>query len=306
MYICGGFNVYPAEIEQVLARLDGVAEAAVIGVPDERLGEVGKAFVVVKPGAELDEETVIAYTREHLANFKAPRSVDVPRRPAAQPRRQSGQTATARDDLMDLTFDDATEEFRAEVRDFLAANTAHFPTKSYDTAEGFEQHRALGQGAFRRGPVGDRVAGEVRRPRRHAAAVDRLRGGVLPRGGARPGQRQRHLDARRRRCSRTAPRNSSTGCCRRWPAARRSGRRPGRSRSRAATSRRCARPPRRTDGGWKLNGQKIWSSRAPFGERAFGLFRSDPEAQRHKGLTYFMFDLKADGVTVRPDRPTRR
>jgi acyl-CoA synthetase (AMP-forming)/AMP-acid ligase II len=75
MYICGGFNVYPAEIEQVLARLDGVADSAVIGVPDERLGEVGKAFIVVKPGAALDEQTVIAYTREHLANFKAPRSV---------------------------------------------------------------------------------------------------------------------------------------------------------------------------------------------------------------------------------------
>ncbi|MGU3499806.1 3-((3aS,4S,7aS)-7a-methyl-1,5-dioxo-octahydro-1H-inden-4-yl)propanoate--CoA ligase FadD3 [Mycobacterium sp. C31M] len=75
MYICGGFNVYPAEIEQVLARLDGVAESAVIGVPDDRLGEVGKAFVVVKPGAPLDEDTVIAYAREHLANFKAPRSV---------------------------------------------------------------------------------------------------------------------------------------------------------------------------------------------------------------------------------------
>jgi HIP---CoA ligase len=75
MYICGGFNVYPAEVEQVLARLDGIADSAVIGVPDERLGEVGKAFIVVKPGAELDEQTVIAYTREHLANFKAPRSV---------------------------------------------------------------------------------------------------------------------------------------------------------------------------------------------------------------------------------------
>ncbi|MET0699618.1 MAG: 3-((3aS,4S,7aS)-7a-methyl-1,5-dioxo-octahydro-1H-inden-4-yl)propanoate--CoA ligase FadD3 [Mycobacterium sp.] len=75
MYICGGFNVYPAEIEQVLARLDGVADAAVIGVPDERLGEVGRAFVVLRPGAELDEQAVIAYTREHLANFKAPRSV---------------------------------------------------------------------------------------------------------------------------------------------------------------------------------------------------------------------------------------
>src|SRR6201994_2799932 len=75
MYICGGFNVYPAEIEQVLARLDGVADSAVIGVPDERLGEVGKAFVVRKPGTELTEESVIAYTREHLANFKTPRSV---------------------------------------------------------------------------------------------------------------------------------------------------------------------------------------------------------------------------------------
>ena len=75
MYICGGFNVYPAEVEQVLARIDGVTDAAVIGVPDERLGEVGRAFVVARPGAELDEQSVIAYTREHLANFKAPRSV---------------------------------------------------------------------------------------------------------------------------------------------------------------------------------------------------------------------------------------
>ena len=75
MYICGGFNVYPAEVEQVLARMAGVADAAVIGVPDERLGEVGRAFVVARAGADLDEQSVIAYTREHLANFKAPRSV---------------------------------------------------------------------------------------------------------------------------------------------------------------------------------------------------------------------------------------
>jgi acyl-CoA synthetase (AMP-forming)/AMP-acid ligase II len=88
MYICGGFNVYPAEIEQVLARLDGVVESAVIGVPDERLGEVGKAFVVTKPGVEMDAETVIAYTREHLANFKTPRSVEfldvLPRNPGGK------------------------------------------------------------------------------------------------------------------------------------------------------------------------------------------------------------------------------
>ena len=75
MYICGGFNVYPAEIEQVLARLDGVADAAVIGVPDERLGEVGRAFIVRRDGSDLDEQAVIDYTKKHLANFKTPRSV---------------------------------------------------------------------------------------------------------------------------------------------------------------------------------------------------------------------------------------
>ncbi|MEV7096722.1 acyl-CoA dehydrogenase family protein [Amycolatopsis sp. NPDC051045] len=56
----------------------------------------------------------------------------------------------------------------------------------------------------------------------------------------------------------------------------------------------------RTDGGWLLSGQKTWSSRAAFADRAFGLFRTDPDAQRHHGLTYFMADLRADGVTVRP------
>jgi HIP---CoA ligase len=90
MYICGGFNVYPAEVEQVLARMTGVADAAVIGVPDERLGEVGRAFVVPRAGAELDEQSVIAYTREHLANFKAPRSV---RFVDALPRNAGGKVA---------------------------------------------------------------------------------------------------------------------------------------------------------------------------------------------------------------------
>lgn len=75
MFICGGFNVYPAEVEQVLARLEGVADAAVIGIPDDRLGEVGRAFVVRKAGSEIAEEDVIAYCRTHLANFKTPRSV---------------------------------------------------------------------------------------------------------------------------------------------------------------------------------------------------------------------------------------
>ncbi|HTW15321.1 MAG TPA: acyl-CoA dehydrogenase family protein [Nocardioides sp.] len=53
-------------------------------------------------------------------------------------------------------------------------------------------------------------------------------------------------------------------------------------------------------GGWVLNGQKTWSSRAPFADRGFGLFRSDPAAERHRGLTYFLFPLDAEGITVRP------
>ncbi|MDT9694536.1 acyl-CoA dehydrogenase family protein [Streptomyces sp. P17] len=60
---------------------------------------------------------------------------------------------------------------------------------------------------------------------------------------------------------------------------------------------------RRTDGGWLLSGQKTWSSRAAFADRAFGLFRSAPDAAKpHQGLTYLMFDLRAPGVTVRPVR----
>src|SRR5262249_17867029 len=75
MYICGGFNVYPAEVEQALTRLDGVADVAVIGVAGERLGGGGQGVVVRRPGSDLDEQAVIAYAREHLANFKAPRFV---------------------------------------------------------------------------------------------------------------------------------------------------------------------------------------------------------------------------------------
>ena len=73
MYICGGFNVYPAEVEQALARLPGVRESAVVGVPDERLGEVGKAFVVA---SGLSTEDVITHCKGLLANYKVPREVE--------------------------------------------------------------------------------------------------------------------------------------------------------------------------------------------------------------------------------------
>ena len=88
MYICGGFNVYPAEVEQLLSRFPGITEAAVIGIPDERLGEVGKAFVTAKPDVTVDPAEVIAFAKEHLANFKVPRVVEVI---DALPRNASGK-----------------------------------------------------------------------------------------------------------------------------------------------------------------------------------------------------------------------
>ena len=75
MFIVGGFNCYPAEIENALCSLQGVARAAVIGVPDERLGEVALAYIVPAPGAALDEAAVIDWCRANMANFKVPRSV---------------------------------------------------------------------------------------------------------------------------------------------------------------------------------------------------------------------------------------
>ncbi|MGI8815248.1 MAG: AMP-binding enzyme [Pseudonocardia sp.] len=88
MIISGGENIYPAEIERVLAEHPTVGDVAVIGVPDDRWGEVPKACVVAAPGATVDSAELLAYCREHLAAYKCPKSVDVlgelPRNPAGK------------------------------------------------------------------------------------------------------------------------------------------------------------------------------------------------------------------------------
>ena len=73
MYICGGFNVYPAEIESAMAAHPAIAQVAVIGAPDARLGEVGKAFIVPRQDIEIDPAALTAWCRERLANYKVPR-----------------------------------------------------------------------------------------------------------------------------------------------------------------------------------------------------------------------------------------
>ena len=200
---------------------------------------------------------------------------------------------------MDLLYDEETLAFQAEVREFLAANREHFPTRSYDTEEGFAQHRVWDRVLF------DAGLSVIAWPQKYGGRDASLMQWIVYeeeyfRAGA-PGRASANgtsmlaptlfAHGTEEQLDRVLPAMASGEkiWAQAWSEPE--------SGSDLASLRSTAT---KTDGGWKLNGQKIWSSRAVFGDRAFGLFRSDPEAQRHKGLTYFMFDLKADGVTVRP------
>lgn len=83
MFISGGFNVYPAEVEKILAAHPAIGMVAVVGAADERMGEIGVAFVVPRPGASVSPDDVIAWSRDNMANYKVPRRVmvvdDLPR-----------------------------------------------------------------------------------------------------------------------------------------------------------------------------------------------------------------------------------
>ncbi|MES2262420.1 MAG: FadD3 family acyl-CoA ligase [Pseudomonadota bacterium] len=88
MYISGGFNCYPAEIERLLSAHPAISQVAVIGVPDERMGEVGKACIVLRHGAELSGAELTAWARGQMANYKVPRAVAFM---AALPQNASGK-----------------------------------------------------------------------------------------------------------------------------------------------------------------------------------------------------------------------
>ncbi len=77
MFITGGFNVYPAEVEAILGRHPDIAQVAVVGVPDERMGEVCAAFLVPRTGARPSPEDIVTWSRDQMANYKVPRLVSV-------------------------------------------------------------------------------------------------------------------------------------------------------------------------------------------------------------------------------------
>jgi len=75
MFITGGFNCYPAEIESLISIHPAVAQVAVVGIADERLGEVAAAYVVLRPAARLEPAELIVWCRDNMANYKVPRRV---------------------------------------------------------------------------------------------------------------------------------------------------------------------------------------------------------------------------------------
>ena len=88
LVISGGVNIYPAEIEGVLAEHPDVVDSAVFGLPDEKMGQKVHALVELRPGATVTQETLLAFLGERLAKFKLPRSIelvaDLPREPSGK------------------------------------------------------------------------------------------------------------------------------------------------------------------------------------------------------------------------------
>ncbi|MBA4026153.1 MAG: acyl-CoA dehydrogenase [Gordonia sp.] len=200
---------------------------------------------------------------------------------------------------MDLLFDDAADEFRAEIRGWLHDNVPSTPLRSMDSAEGFEEHRQWER------TMADARMSVVSWPEEFGGRdVPLLHWLIFEeeyyRSGA-PGRvsqngifllaptlfEHANPDQLARIMPRMARSDDIWGQAWSEPEAG----------SDLASLRSTAT---RTDGGWLLNGQKTWSSRSSFADWGFGLFRSDPDSTRHRGITYFMFDLRADGVTVRP------
>lgn len=197
---------------------------------------------------------------------------------------------------MDLDLSEVSE-FRAEVRDWLASNVRPLP--SMDTEAGFELHRE-----WERSLAEARLS-VVSWPEAYGGQDASLLEWVIFEeeyyAAAAPGRVSQNgifllaptlfAHGTREQCDRLLPRMARADDI--WAQAW--------SEPEAGSDLAAIRSAAvRTDGGWLLRGQKTWSSRAAFADRGFGLFRTDPEAERHRGLTYFLFPLRASGVTVRP------
>jgi len=200
---------------------------------------------------------------------------------------------------MDLDLTESELAFQSEARAWLAANVPATPLPSMDTAEGFVAHRAWER------KLADARWSVVSWPREVGGRAASLVEWVIfeeeyYRAGA-PGRVSQngifllapiifdHGTPEQQRRFLPTMASGETIWAQAWSEPE--------AGSDLASLRSAAT---RVDGGWRLNGQKTWSSRAALAHWGFGLFRSDPEAARHAGLTYYLFPLAADGITVRP------
>jgi alkylation response protein AidB-like acyl-CoA dehydrogenase len=202
---------------------------------------------------------------------------------------------------VDLTFTEQEEAFRAEARAWLEANVPRPPLPSGDTREGFALHKEWERALF------DARWAVVSWPQeyggRDASLMEWL---IFEEEYYRAGGPQRvtqngifllaptlfELGTEEQR-DRILPKMASAEetWCQGWSE-------PNAGSDLAGIKSRAMRDE--ASGGWRLSGQKTWTTRGAFCDRLFGLFRSDPEAERHHGLTYFLVDLRAQGITVRP------
>jgi hypothetical protein len=202
---------------------------------------------------------------------------------------------------VDLTFTEEEEAFRAQARAWLAANVPRPPLPSGDTREGFALHKEWERALF------DARWAVVSWPQeyggRDASLMEWL---IFEEEYYRAGGPQRvtqngifllaptlfELGTEEQR-DRILPRMASAEetWCQGWSE-------PNAGSDLAGIKSLAVRDE--ANGGWRLSGQKTWTTRGAFCDRLFGLFRSDPEAERHHGLTYLLVDLRAEGVTVRP------
>jgi alkylation response protein AidB-like acyl-CoA dehydrogenase len=200
---------------------------------------------------------------------------------------------------VNLDFDPPVQAFRAEVAGWLAAHVPAETLPSVDTAAGFAQHRAF------EAQLADARLAAVSWPAQYGGRDASLLEWLVfeeeyhaAGGPVRVGQNGlfvlaptllAHGTAEQKARILPAMARADEVWAQAWSEPE--------AGSDLASLRSRAVP---ADGGWLLSGQKTWSSRAVFADRAFGLFRSDPDAPRHRGLTYLMFSLRAPGVTVRP------
>ncbi|MGH3519313.1 MAG: acyl-CoA dehydrogenase family protein [Haloechinothrix sp.] len=200
---------------------------------------------------------------------------------------------------MDLDLDQSALDLRAEVRAWLAGNVPDKPLDSFDTVAGFQQHREW------EAKLTDARLSVVSWPAEYGGRDASLLEWVLFEeeyyaAGAPARVNQNgifmlaptlfsHGTPEQQRRILPAMARADEVWAQAWSEPE--------AGSDIAALRSTAT---RTEGGWLLSGQKTWSSRAALADKAFGLFRSDPESVRHRGLTYLMFDLRAKGVQVRP------